>query len=188
MKNLVSRKCRRFLFAPICLMVTLSLRAQLPDLGIVKLNIAAANQDKSGGVPFGDFEFSANSGSNQGFQWDDEKKYIDCSFGADVTKGDRTFNITGTFRIWHPKEGKFLLRKGANADDPPNLATFRLSIDNTLTMAGQAAGTEGTVILASFAAGKIAGSFDVTLGDSPIPDQVRHLYKLTGTFRLTNGQ
>ena len=187
MKDIFWGVRRLSFFAFASLVVSMSLKAQLPDLGAVKLSIAAANLDKTGAVPFGDFEFSANTGSSLGFQWSPDKDYIDCSFTGDVTKGGKTITITGIFRVWHPKAGKFLLRKGANADDPPNLATFALNIDNGLTLGGQKAGTEGTVVLGSFATGAIAGSYDVTLGDSPIPDQVKHLYRLTGTFRLKNG-
>jgi hypothetical protein len=188
MEQLFAHVRRRVLLAALFAVLTTSLKAQLPDLGVVKLTIAAANIDKSGAVPFGDFEFSANTGSNQGFQWSDDKEYIDCSFTADVAKGGKSYTISGSLRVWHPKAGKFLLRKGADGDDPPNLATFHLNIDNSITLAGQEAGTGGTVVIGSFASGSAAGSFDVTLGDSPIPNQVKHLYKLTGTFRLKNGQ
>ena len=188
MQNLFGCIRRQLFIGSICLIFTIPLKAQLPDVGIVKLNIAAVNPDKSGAVPFGNFEFSVSTGSNQSFQWTDNKEYIDCSFATDFTKEGKTFFISGTFRIWHPKQGKFLLRKGADGDDPPNLATFYLSINNSVSLGGQEAGTEGTVIIETFAERTIAGSFDVTLGDSPIPDEIRHLYKLTGTFKLKNWQ
>ena len=196
MENLFAGTRRLLIPGPLCRLIfltlaafvaSISLKAQLPDLGAVKLSVVAANLDKSGAVPFGDFEFSASTGSSLGFQWSPDKDYIDCSFTADFTKGSKTFTITGIFRVWHPKAGTFLLRKGADGDDPPNLATFALNIDNGLTLGGQKAGAQGRVVLGSFATGAIAGSFDVTLGDSPIPDQVKHLYRLTGTFRLKNG-
>jgi hypothetical protein len=86
--------------------------------GRLKLTINSVNPDKSGSVPFGTFEFSINTGSSQGYHWSSDKEYVDCSFSGDLTKGAKTLNITGSFRVWHPQAGRFMLRKGADGQDP----------------------------------------------------------------------
>ncbi|HUB60287.1 MAG TPA: hypothetical protein VL978_06290 [Puia sp.] len=174
-----------------CLLIGVSgLKAQLPDLGQVKITITPVGQGNTGDVPAGSYVFSAASGSNQGYSWSSGKEYIDCSYGTDFTRS-KPINITGSFRIWHPQAGKFLMRNGADGDDPPDLATFRLIIDNSVVLSGDKKGTSGTITVTSLGPGKngwVTGSFDVTVGDSPDPNAILHLFRVTGEFKLNSAQ
>jgi hypothetical protein len=182
-------KCNLYVAAILSFLVITRAQAQLPDAGLVMVHISSANQSNRTGISLGAYEFSINTGSNQDFASSDDKEYVDCSFGTDFTKGTKDVNITGTIPIWHPKSGQFLLRKGANGNDPSNLARFSLNINNETIIADQKNGTGGTVGISSFSKdGFITGSFDVTVGDSPDPQSILHLYRITGTFRLKNSQ
>jgi hypothetical protein len=53
----------------------------------------------------------------------------------------------------------------------------------------QSEGTQGKIILTNYQKNKqVTGTFELILGDSPEPSIVKHLYKLTGEFKINNIQ
>jgi hypothetical protein len=89
----------------------------IPDAGYVKMNVELLNSKESGDLPDGLYTFSMDNGSPVGFsEYDD---YIDMAFSGDFEKNNKSYFLTGSFRIMHPKIGTFLLRKGYKEEEPP---------------------------------------------------------------------
>lgn len=147
------------------------------DLGNVKLSIQPLNGAKSSFAP-GDYFFSIDNGSAPSMQEVEDGDYTDFGFGGDFKRSGKTAGILCSIRIVHPGTGTFDLKKGNGTEN-----TITINIDNKVLLLG----IDGNIKVTHYPdkpGGFLTGIFNATLNDSNIPDEIKNLYRITGSFKI----
>jgi hypothetical protein len=181
MKNPAASVCSILL-----LLFSTAVEAQsLLDLGQIKLSIQPLSPSSQSDFRGEDYVFSADNGSSITFT-NNGGEYTDVTCSGDFTAGAKTINLICKFRITPSGAGTFIIRTGDN--DPPKNSDIRITVDNgEVPMHNMTRGAEGKLVVTNYptdTGGFLVGTFTVTLGDSPNPDLVKDLYKVTGSIKV----
>jgi hypothetical protein len=162
-------------------------RAQSPlDLGQVKLSIQPVNAASHNVFAGGDYVFSADTGAPATFT-NNNGEYTDISFAGDFSAAGKPINLACSIRMTPSVAGNFIVRIPGGNDAPRN-ADVTITVNNgNPGMRSFTKGGQGQVVVTNYPAatgGFLSGTFAATLGDSPNEDEVKDLYRVTGSFRV----
>lgn len=153
------------------------------DMGKVVLTVHPVSSSSPAVQP-GDYVFSFDNGSALGLSQVADGNYTDITFTGDFERDKKTINLTCSIRISPSGAGTFLLEKTGRMNNK-----FSINFDNQVVLSGNpyTKGSEGQIIVSHYpksAGDFITGTFTATLNDSPDSDEIKSLYKVTGSFKI----
>jgi len=173
-------------FASSSLLVSPANAQPSADMGKVVLSIHPVNSTNPAVTP-GDYVFSMDNGSPIGLTEVSDGNYTDITFTGTFERNKQTTNLTCSIRVTPSGDGTFIFRKNEGGNPPKN-AIMSINIDNNVVLRGdRQKGAEGQVIVAHYpkdVGDFLTGTFTATLGNSPNDDEIKDLYKVTGSFKI----